>query len=74
MINAVGTDLHPPRIARAVRMMPAMSSVTRMMTDEVHSGMMWRRMTRNADAPCSRTAAMNSELRRVSVSARAMRA
>lgn len=23
MINAVGTDLHPPRIARAVRMMPA---------------------------------------------------
>jgi hypothetical protein len=35
---------------------------------------MWRPITRSHDAPCSSTAAMNSELRMVSVSARAMRA
>src|SRR5690606_12695373 len=62
-----------PRPA-AVRMMPAISSVTRMMTEDEHSGRIWRRITRAAEAPCRRIAAMNSELRKVSVSARAMRA
>ena len=74
MINAVGTDLHPPRIARAVRMMPAISSVTRTMVDDRHSGITCSPMIRTADAPCICTAAMNSALRKVITSARAMRA
>ena len=51
-----------------------MSSVTRTIIDDVHSGSTWRVMMRACDAPKSRVAAMNSELRKVSVSARAMRA
>lgn len=39
-----------PRPA-AVRMIPAMSSVTRTIIDEVHSGSTWRRMIRPCEAP-----------------------
>src|SRR6185312_4265248 len=46
-----------PRPA-AVRMMPAMSSVTRTTREEMHSGMMWRSTMRQGEAPISRTAAM----------------
>ena len=51
-----------------------MSSVTRTMTEERQSGTTCFRMMRVDDPPCSRTAWMNSELRMVSVSARAIRA
>src|SRR5690606_34312383 len=40
----------------AVRMMPAMSSVTRTMSEEMHKGMMWRSTMRHGEAPISRTA------------------
>ena len=39
-------------------MMPAMSSVTRTITDDTQSGMMWRSTMRQGDAPISCTAAM----------------
>ena len=39
-------------------MMPAMSSVTRTISDDRQSGMMWRSTMRNGEAPISRTAAM----------------
>ena len=39
-------------------MMPAMSSVTRTMTDDTHSGMMCRHTIRHGEAPIKRTAAM----------------
>ena len=39
-------------------MMPAMSRVTRTITDDTHSGMMWRNTMRQGEAPISRTAAM----------------
>src|SRR5690554_641245 len=58
----------------AVRITPAISSVTRMIIEEVHSGSTCPTITRSGEAPCNCTAAMNSELRMVSVSARAMRA
>ena len=38
--------------------MPAMSSVTRTITDDTHSGMMWRSTIRHGDAPIRCTAAM----------------
>ena len=44
--------------AAAVWMMPLMSSVTRTITLDRHSGMMWRSMIRKLPAPVSRTAAM----------------
>ena len=46
-----------PRPA-AVRMMPAMSSVTLMISDEMQSGMMWRSTMRNGEAPINCTALM----------------
>src|SRR5690606_3460214 len=58
----------------AVRMMPAMSRVIRTINEDRHSGMIWRSTMRNGDAPISSTALMKSELRTVSVSARAIRA
>ena len=60
--------------AAAVNMMPLMSSVTRTITLDRHSGTMWRRMILPLRAPVSRTAAMKSLPRTVSVSARASRA
>ena len=51
-----------------------MSRVRRTIRDEVQSGMMWPQMMRALEAPCRRIAAMKSELRTVSVSARAIRA
>ena len=44
------------------------------MSDEMHSGITCRPMMRAVEAPWSFTAAMKSELRMVSVSARARRA
>ena len=41
-----------PRPA-AVRMMPAMSSVTRTISDDMQSGMMWRSTMRAGEAPIS---------------------
>ena len=58
----------------AVKMIPAISNVTRTIIEEVHSGSTWRVMIRPCDAPSRRMAEMNSELRKVSVSARAIRA
>jgi hypothetical protein len=55
-------------------MIPAMSSVTRTMTELVHNGMICRQMIRPDEAPCRRAAAMKSLPRMVRVSARAMRA
>jgi hypothetical protein len=55
-------------------MIPAMSRVTRMISEEVQSGTMCDQMMRARLAPCRRTAEMKSELRMVMVSARAMRA
>ncbi|MOA60266.1 hypothetical protein D3C78_1850970 [compost metagenome] len=55
-------------------MMPAISSVTRTMSDDMQSGMTCLSTMRKGDAPMSFTAAMKSELRKVMVSARAMRA
>ena len=40
----------------AVRMMPAMSSVTRTISEEMQSGMTWRSTMRHGEAPISRTA------------------
>ncbi len=51
-----------------------MSSVTRTITDDTHSGMMWRSTMRHGEAPIISTAAMYSVCRIVSVSARAIRA
>ena len=51
-----------------------MSSVTRTISEDRHSGTTWRQTMRTVEAPCSRAAAMKSLLRMVSVSARAMRA
>jgi len=39
-------------------MIPAMSSVTRTITEDTHSGMMWRSTMRQGEAPISCTAAM----------------
>ncbi len=62
-----------PRPA-AVRMMPAMSSVTRTITEGRHSGITWRSTMRPGEAPISFTAEMKSAWRIVKVSARAIRA
>ena len=51
-----------------------MSKVTRTITLDRQSGTTWPVTMRNGDAPWSRIAEMKSELRIVSVSARAMRA
>jgi hypothetical protein len=48
-------------------MMPAMSSVTRTITEGMQRGTTWPQMTRAAPAPWSRIAAMWSALRIVSV-------
>ena len=45
-----------------------------MIMEEVHKGRIWLVISRVCEAPRSRVAATNSELRKVSVSARAMRA
>src|SRR5215472_4747291 len=58
----------------AVRMMPAMSRVTRTITEARQSGMMWRNTIRKDPAPSSRAALMKSLSRNSKVSARAMRA
>jgi hypothetical protein len=39
-------------------MMPAMSSVTRTISEEMQSGMTWRSTMRNGEAPISCTAEM----------------
>jgi hypothetical protein len=62
-----------PRPA-AVKMMPAMSSVTRTITLDRQSGMTCPITMRSGEAPCSLIAEMKSELRMVRVSARAIRA
>jgi len=46
-----------PRPA-AVRMMPAISSVTLTISEEMHIGMMWRNTMRIGEAPISCTALM----------------
>jgi hypothetical protein len=51
-----------------------MSSVTRTMSDGMHSGMTWPITMRVSEAPMTRAAAMKSLDRMVSVSARARRA
>src|SRR5262245_45374816 len=58
----------------AVRMMPAMSRVSRMITLGRQSGTIWVAMMRSGEAPCSSTAWMYSARRLVNVSARARRA
>ncbi|MNU01440.1 hypothetical protein D3C72_2448490 [compost metagenome] len=55
-------------------MMPAISNVTRTISDDMHNGMTCLSTMRNGEAPISCTAAMKSELRKVMVSARAIRA
>src|SRR6185437_731843 len=62
-----------PRPA-AIRMTPAMSRLTRTITEARQSGMIWRSTMRAGDAPASCAAAMKSLRRKASVSARAMRA
>src|SRR4029450_4177212 len=62
-----------PRPA-AVRMMPAMSSVRRMITLGRQSGTIWVAMMRTCEAAWSSAAWMNSARRLVNVSARARRA
>src|SRR6185437_4280523 len=47
----------------AVRMIPAMSSVTRTISEEVSSGRMWETMMWVLEAPCNCTAETNSERR-----------
>ena len=58
----------------AVKMIPLISSVTRTTRLGKHSGATCRSTIRPADAPVSRTAAMKSAPRKLSVSARASRA
>ena len=57
-----------------MRMMPAMSSVRRIITDDTQSGTTWRSRIRGTEAPCSTTAAMKSLRAIDAVSARASRA
>ena len=58
--SGIGGCAPKPRKPRpaAVKIMPAMSSVTRTITDDRHSGMMCRSTMRHGDAPSSCTAAM----------------
>src|SRR5260221_469918 len=58
----------------AMRMTPAMSRLTRTITEARHSGMMCRATMRPGEAPARRAAAMKSLRRSARVSARAMRA